>query len=223
MAYTLVMTPEVQAWLHDLRKRDRGQRDPGRPQGGELVSDDFYDSRGWLAKVNTNEWDNASPGSTLLNIPDSQQHNQTVTQYDGLGRPVIVTSYDNTVPAPGSTVQSVTYTQYTGDMVTTVATGAIPAAVLPNATATVTDALGRATELDSYTAAPAITTGTDPGGFATVAISGGTSQATSYGYDTRGWPSAITDATTGETWTRSYDQLGNVTSSSDPNAPAPPR
>ena len=23
MAYALVMTPEVQAWLHDLRKRDR--------------------------------------------------------------------------------------------------------------------------------------------------------------------------------------------------------
>jgi hypothetical protein len=33
VAYALVMTPEVRAWLHDLRKRDRAsaiQRDPGR-------------------------------------------------------------------------------------------------------------------------------------------------------------------------------------------------
>jgi RHS repeat-associated protein len=191
--------------LYDSMLRLRQTQDP-TPQGGMLVTDSFYDSRGWAWKVNTNWWDSsANPGSTVVTVPDSQVPDQTVTQYDGLGRPVIVTSYDD------SAVQSTAYTLYTGDKVTTVpATGG-------TATATISDAMGRTIELDSYNSPPMVTTGTNAGGFATVSLSGGTSQATDYAYETRGWLSGITDVATGEQWTRTYNALGQVVTTSTPN------
>ena len=127
--------------LYDALLRVRQTQDP-TPQGGILVTDHFYNSDGWEWKTNTNWWDStASPGSSILTIPDSQVPDQTVTAYDGLGRPTVVTSYDD------SAVKSTAYTAYYGDRVTTVPpTGGTP-------TSTVTDALGRTTELDSYTSA----------------------------------------------------------------------
>jgi YD repeat-containing protein len=192
--------------LYDSLLRLRQTQVP-TPQGGILVTDQFYDSHGWQWKTNLNWWDStASPGSAILTVPDSQVPDQTVTQFDGLGRPVIVTSYDD------SAVKSVSYTQYTGDKVTTIpAAGGTPTTVT-------TDALGRQTELDSYASAPAVSTSTNPGGFSAVTLTGGTSQATTYSYDTRGWLSDIKDLSTGETWSRSYNQLGQIISSTDPNS-----
>jgi RHS repeat-associated protein len=209
--------------LYDSLLRPRQTQTP-TPQGGALVTDHFYDSRGWEFKTNTNWWNSsvnpgtcpgsASPSSPCVwTIPDANVADQAVTQYDGLGRPVIVTSYDN------SQVKSTAYTQYTGDKVTTISTGATistPSGATP--TAVTTDALGRETELDSYTIAPSISTGTNAGEFPTVTITGGTSQATSYSFETRGWPSGIIDAATGEQWTRTYDPLGRVLTSTSPNA-----
>jgi RHS repeat-associated protein len=191
--------------LYDSLLRLRQTQTP-TPQGGMLVSDDFYDSRGWEWKTNTNWWDStANPGSTIVTVPDSQVPNQTVTQYDGLGRPVIVTSYND------SQVKSTSYTLYTGDKVTTVPpTGG-------TTTTTASDALGRTTELDSYTAPPTVATGTNAGGFATVTLTGGTSQATDYSYETRGWLSGITDVSTGEQWTRTYNSLGQAITTTSPN------
>ena len=192
--------------LYDSLLRLRQTQNP-TPQGGMLVTDHFYDSRGWEWKTNTNWWDSsANPGSTIVTVPDSQVPNQTVTQYDGLGRPVIVTSYDD------SAIESTTDTRYTGDKVTTIpASGATPTTVS-------TDALGRRSELDSYTAAPTVTTGTNAGGFATVTLAGGASQATTYSYDNRGLLSGIKDVSTGEQWTRTYNLLGKMITSTDPNA-----
>ncbi len=140
------------------------------------VTDDFYNSRGWEWKTNTNWWDaGANPGSTIVTVPDSQVPNQKVTQFDGLGRPVTVTSYDD------SRSSRLAYSSTEGDKVTIVpASGATPTTVT-------TDALGRQAELDSWTTAPAVTTGTNAGGFATVTLTGGASQATTYSYETRGW------------------------------------
>ena len=86
----------------------------------------------------------------VVTVPDSQVPDQQVTNFDGLGRPVLVTSYDD------STVKSATATAYYGDKVTTVP----PAGGTPTSAAT--DALGRTTELDSYTSAPTVTTSTSP-------------------------------------------------------------
>ena len=193
--------------MYDALLRVRQTQDP-TPQGGILVSDSFYDSRGWLWKTNTDWWDStANPGSAIVTVPDSQVPDQTVTAFDGLGRAVLVTSYDD------SAVKSTTATAYYGDRVTTVP----PAGGTP--TSTVTDALGRTTELDQYTADPAVSTSV-ASDITTVTITGGTTQATGYSYNTRGEQSAVTDATTGEQWTKTYNLLGDVTGSTDPNAGA---
>ncbi len=197
----------ISATLYDALLRVRQTQDP-TPQGGILVSDSFYDSRGWLWKTNTDWWDStANPGSAIVTVPDSQVPDQTVTAFDGLGRAVLVTSYDD------SAVKSTTATAYYGDRVTTVP----PADGTP--TSTVTDALGRTTELDQYTADPAVSTSV-ASDITTVTITGGTTQATGYSYNTRGEQSAVTDATTGEQWTKTYNLLGDVTGSTDPNAGA---
>jgi RHS repeat-associated protein len=190
--------------LFDALLRVRQTQVP-TPQGGMLVTDDFYDSRGWQWKNNISWWDSsASPGSSIVTVPDSQVPDQTVTDFDGLGRPVLVTSYDD------SQVKSTTATAYYGDRVTTVpASGGTP-------TSTVADALGRTTELDSYTSPPTVTTSA-ANNITTVSITGGTYQATDYAYNTRGELSTITDQATGEQWARGYNLLGEETSSSTPN------
>ena len=202
--------------LYDSLLRTRQTQFP-TPQGGILVTDHFYDSRGWEWKTNHHWWDkSASPGNAVLTIPDSQVPDQTVTQYDGMGRPVIATSFDD------SAARAVTYTAYTGDRVTTVLVNDQPATPVVDGTptSTETDALGRTTELDSYTSAPAVTASTNPGGFPAVTVTGGSYQATTRGYDHRGRLATLTDAATGEQWTWSYNLLGQVTGTTDPNAGA---
>jgi RHS repeat-associated protein len=195
--------------LYDALLRVRQTQDP-TPEGGVLVTDHFYNSDGWEWKTNTNWWDSsASPGSSILTVPDSQVPDQTQTAYDGLGRPIMVTSYDDSV------VRGQTATAYYGDKTLTVP----PQGGTP--TATVTDALGRTTELDSYTSSPTVTTTSNSAGAITgVTISGGSYQATDYLYNTVGELSTIEDASTGEEWTKTYNLLGEVTGTTDPNSGA---
>ena len=191
--------------LYDALLRPRQTQNP-TPQGGILVTDNFYDSRGFEWKANHQWWDSsANPGSTVVTVPDSQVPNQDVTAFDGLGRPVLDTSYDD------SAVKSTTATAYYGDRVTTVPpTGGTPTSV-------VTDALGRKTELDSYTSPPTVGSSTS-NNITTVTITGGASQATSYSYNHRGWLADVKDAATGQDWAKGYNLLGQVTSTADPNA-----
>ncbi len=206
--------------IYDALLRLR-QTQTSTPQGGILVSDDFYDSRGWEYETNTDWWDSGTttpsgsivvPASCTGPAQDCPEPDQAVTQFDGLGRPVIVTTYDDTTP------QSTTFTLYTGDQTTTVADKATDTSSGGTATTTVTDALGRTTQTDNYTTAPAVSTGTNPGGFATVSLSGGSYQATDYSYNTAGLQSAITSASTGEQWTSTYNLLGQVVSQTTPNS-----
>jgi RHS repeat-associated protein len=197
--------------LYDSLLRVRQTQEPSTGEG-VLVTDHFYNSDGWEWKTNTNWWDSsASPGPAILQVNDSQVPDQTVTIFDGLGRPVLVNSCDE------SAVQSATATGYYGDRVTTVPpTGGTP-------TSTLTDALGRTTELDSYTSPPTLTlspatTACSPSPDTTVTVSAGATQATSYSYNTRGELSQIKDASTGQTWTKTYNLLSQVTSTTDPNA-----
>ena len=46
MAYVLVMTPEVRAWLHDLRKRDRASA----IQVGQAIGILIEAGRSWVAR-----------------------------------------------------------------------------------------------------------------------------------------------------------------------------
>jgi RHS repeat-associated protein len=196
--------------IYDALLRLRQTQVP-TPQGGMLVSDNFYDSRGWLWKVNTNYWDSSGSPSTcisdpadcIVTVPDSQVTDQKVTAFDGLGRPVLVTDYDE------SQVRSTTATAYYGDRVTTVP----PSGGTP--TSTVTDALGRTTEIDQYTSAPTVATSVS-GGITTVTITGGTTRATDYTYNTRGEPSDIESG--GQNWDTTYNLLGQAISKTDPDS-----
>ncbi|MBS2966505.1 hypothetical protein KGA66_25925 [Actinocrinis puniceicyclus] len=196
--------------LYDALLRPRETQAP-TPQNGRLINETYYDTHGWTIKTNANWWDpGTTPGSDLVTIPDNQVHQQSVTSYDGLGRAVKVQSLDN---ASTPTVDNITYTQYTGDKTITVP----PAGGV--ATATVTDALGRTTELDQYTTAPTVTASTS-NAITTVTISGGTTQATDYLFDNTGQQTDVKDAISGADWHTGYNLLGQVVSKNDPDAGA---
>ena len=73
--------------LYDSLLRPRQTQVP-TPQGGILVTDHFYDSHGWEVKTNTDWWDHRpAPARRCVTVPDSQVPDQTVTTFDGLGRP----------------------------------------------------------------------------------------------------------------------------------------
>lgn len=176
---------------------------------GRIISDTEYDSHGWAVKQNSNYYDDtANPDTTLVTADsDNLVDQQTVTSFNGLGEPVEVQSLDN---ASVPTVDNITYETYTGDKTIQVP----PAGGV--AQATVTDALGRTTELDQYTAAPTVSTGT-AGGFTTVSVTGGTTTATKYTFNSHGLDYQTIDAN-GDTSSTGYDFLGEATSHSDPNA-----
>ncbi|MBC3840484.1 RHS repeat protein [Streptacidiphilus sp. 4-A2] len=172
---------------------------------GRIISDTFYDTHGWTYKTNSDYWDNtSSPNGTLVTVPDNKSTEQTQTSFDGLGRPTVVTSLDDSV------VKQTAYTQYLGNSTVTVPpTGG-------SASATQTDALGRTTELDEYSVAPTVTTGTT-GGFTTAAVTGGSTQATKYTFNPQGRAWQTIDAD-GDTWATNYNFLGQTTSTTDPDS-----
>ncbi|ROR44146.1 intein/RHS repeat-associated protein [Kitasatospora cineracea] len=178
---------------------------------GRIVSDTFYDSHGWAYKTYSNYRDTtANPGPDLVSPVggDANIDQQTLTSFDGLGRPSVVKTLQQ------QQVRSTTYSQYLGDR----------AVVVPptggTATATVTDGLGRAVELDQYATAPTVSTAVT-GGFTTATATGGTTTATHYSYDTLGRPLRTTDAQ-GAVWSTGYDYLGRPVSQSDPDAGSTP-
>ncbi|CAM5696744.1 GIY-YIG domain-containing protein OS=Streptomyces canus OX=58343 GN=AQI96_40750 PE=4 SV=1 [Streptomyces canus] len=175
------------------------------PQGGRLINDTLYDSRGWTAKKNTGYWDSTTtPTLSLKSVADNQVANQDVFTYDGLGRQVYDTSEKIGVIVSTST------TVYSGDATTVIPpTGGVTKT-------THTDPVGRTSELDEYTTAPTLTTplSTATGIFY---LTGGTTTATHYGYDGHGQQSTVTDAKN-HVWTTTYDLAGEVTTKTDPTA-----
>ncbi|QMU71625.1 RHS repeat-associated core domain-containing protein [Streptacidiphilus sp. P02-A3a] len=207
----------VSTALYDALLRIR-QTQTSTPQGGRMVSDTFYDTRGWKSAVYNGWWDSATgPNTTLVSAANLKDEvpNQDYYTYDGLGR-VVVDSSDK-----DNTVVSTTTTVYNGDRTTVIPTTApIPASgVIPTGggtiTSTATDPLGRTTELDSYTSTPTLNTPADTF-TGTWSVTGGTSQAITYGYDSH--DNQNTTTTGGSTWTDTYNLLGQITAKSDPDA-----
>ncbi|MEV0093698.1 polymorphic toxin-type HINT domain-containing protein [Streptomyces sp. NPDC050738] len=180
------------------------------PQGGRMITESFYDSHGWVRKKNNAYWDpNANPTLTLVTgqdpkdpNQDSKIPNQEVDTFDGLGRAVIVDSFQY------SELKEETTTVYNGDSTT----------VIPPDGGTVkttrTDAIGRTTELDSYSTRPSVTkpANTFTGTFS---VTGGTSTPITYGFDSRGQQNTTTAG--GSTWTTTFDLLGHVVFKTDPD------
>jgi RHS repeat-associated protein len=188
---------------------------------GRLVTDTFYDSRGWVSTLNSNYYDDTSYDSTtepvlfLVPVNTNEVPDQEDYVYDGTGRQVEDISEND------GTVVSTSVTAYNGDSVTVLPgiPGNAASSALPARTGTVQttklNPLGQTTALDQYTADPSLSVPSNPG-TAAFYVTGGTPDATSYGYDAQG--NQDSETTGGQTWSQAYNLLGQETSSTDPDA-----
>ncbi|MBV6702720.1 toxin C-terminal domain-containing protein [Kitasatospora aureofaciens] len=178
--------------LYDGFGRVRQTQAPG-DNGGRILSDTFYNERGQSALVYASYYATGAPAKDLFKVDDTTAvETQIATTFDGLGRVV-----KNTVLAGNGagTPLATTLTEYNGDRVTvTPPQGGTP-------TTTITDALGRTTELRQYRAA----TPTGP------------YDSTTYGYDAAGHLTTLTNPVQ-TVWTWLYDQLGRQTKATDPDS-----
>ncbi|MBV1854119.1 RHS repeat domain-containing protein [Catellatospora tritici] len=191
----------VSVSLFDALTRPR-QVQSQSPTGGRLVDDTFYDSHGWVVKTIHKYHDASAASSTLVDLrgQDNLMLDEDLTTYDGAGRVVLGQSQRAGV------VKWQTQTVYGGDRTTVFGPpGSTPVT-------SIADALGRAVELRSYTAAPSVVGGQ---------VTGGSFTKLTYGYDLRGNQSSVTDgATPANTWTSTFNLLGQVTDKTDPDTGA---
>ncbi|AEV87821.1 sugar-binding protein [Actinoplanes sp. SE50] len=199
---------QLSTLIYDGMLRPR-QTQQGTPRGGRLVTDTFYDSRGWTKAVYNNWWDDTTtPDTNLVSAANlgKQVATQTLFTYDGLGRAVKQEQAKDNVVQTGET----TTTVYAGDATT----------VFPATGGTVstsyTDPLGRTVKTDTYKTVPTLTTpsNTFTGDYT---FTGGTKISSTFGYNDQGLQNSIKD-TAGNTWTTSYNLLGQVTGKTDPDA-----
>ena len=168
------------------------------PQGGRLITDEVYDSRGLVEKKNNAYWDpSTAPTLALEAVPDDQSSNQDDYVYDGLGRVI----YDNSENA--GTIVSTTTTVYNGDSTTVIPpTGGVTKT-------TVADPLGRTSKVEEYSVAPTLNTPSNVNTGVSY-LTGGTTLnvTTAYGFD-----ATTTDATYGDAYTTTVDAQGDTSTS----------
>jgi RHS repeat-associated protein len=171
----------------DGRLRQRQTQEPA-PDGGRVVTDTYYDSRGLEARDNEAYWNSDAAGTTLLSVADNTVPGHTTKVYDGAERETteIFLSY--------SAEKWRTTTAYGGDRVdvTPPAGG--------TATTTITDVEDRTTEFRQYTSA------TPTGAY----------DATTYTYAKNGDIASVTDPA-GNVWRYTYDVRGRKTTDADPD------
>ena len=160
-----------------------------------LISDTIYDSHGRAYQTNT-PWYNtdSGPNGTLTSASAAALlPSMTRLSYDGMGRKLTSSFYSL------GQLQSVTNTSYRGADETDVTppTGG-------TATTTITDAVGRTSQLWQYRTATATGSKAD-------------ADVTSYTYTPSGQPAIRTDATGKNTWSYSYDLYGRQTKAVDPD------
>ncbi|WP_432990987.1 RHS repeat-associated core domain-containing protein [Dactylosporangium sp. CA-233914] len=202
-------TYDTMTVIYDGLLRARQTQSP-TAQGGRLIVDTFYDSRGWVASTNNGWWDCTTAPNTTVVAPSQTcaQANvlpsQNVYVYDGLGRAVLNHSEQNGV------VISTTTNIYNGDRTTTIPpTGGVT-------TTTVLDPAGRAVEVDEYKSQPVLV---PPSSWftGTAYLTGGTTVANHFGFDSHGNENTVTDQA-GNTWTATFNLLGQVIAKTDPDA-----
>ena len=179
------------------------QTQASTPDGGMLVTDTYYNSLGQVSKKYNAWWDSSTtPSITLVTAAEDEMPNEDVFTYDGLGRVVEDVSEKDAEPV------ATTYSVYGGNAVTVIPpTGGVTKT-------TVTDPLGRTTEVEEYSTDPTLTVPSDIN-TGIMYITGGTALATTYSYDGHGDQDITTDADS-ETWTNVYNLLGEVVEKEDP-------
>ena len=173
--------------IYDSMLRPRQTQTPAA-NGGRVITETKYDSRGLAAESDADYVDAADPSGSLQNIT-SAEPSQTLTTYDGAGRPTLADFYaDGTYKWSTSTV-------YGGDRTTLIPpSGGI-------VTTTFTDTLGRTTETRQYD------DGTDSGSYTSI----------KYGYNAKSQLTKVTDVGD-NVWTYGYDLMGRKFSTTDPDA-----
>ncbi|WP_157591552.1 RHS repeat domain-containing protein [Saccharothrix syringae] len=169
-----------------LRERQTQAPSPGA-SGGRLVTDTFYDSRGLPYKTNGVWWNAQEPSGTLAGVYDNEVPAQTITEYDGMGRPTAA------IQRKFAVEQWRTTTSYGGDRVKTTPPQGGTATTLIN------DAQGRTVEKRQHTA------GVDS-----------PYDTTTYTYNAAGLLKALTDPA-GNQWRYTYDLRGRVVATDDPD------
>ena len=199
----------LQTLIYDGLFRPR-QTQVDTPVGGRLITDTFYDTRGWVKAKYTN-WDDS--GSTpTTSVASAANLGRSVPQedvytYNSLGQAVIDQNENSGVEVSRST------TVDNGDRTTV-----IPP-VGGTVTTTVTDPLGRTSEIDNYVGRPVLNSPADP--FTGVfTVTGGASRPVTYGYDGHGNQSSTTQGTGGPTWSTTFNLLGQAVAKTDPDAGA---
>ncbi|WP_461712273.1 RHS repeat-associated core domain-containing protein [Streptomyces sp. DSM 41013] len=168
------------------------------PEGGRLLTDTRYDTRGLAYETYADIFDTTStPNSTYTRAEYGRAPQQTETLFDGAGRATTSTLYVNGVKKWATT------TSYTGDSTATTALDG------GSAQRTITDIRGRTTETRTYAGeSPADADfGTGPGASYT---------STKFTYSLDGRQKTITGPDKA-TWSYGYDLFGRQTSTDDPD------
>ncbi|MEU3049640.1 RHS repeat-associated core domain-containing protein [Streptomyces sp. NPDC006984] len=156
--------------------------------GGRVITDTFYDSRGLVWKENGAHFNDKDPSPELWISDDNKVPASTRMEYDGQGRPVA------TIARTFGEETWRTTTSYGGDRV------AVDPPEGETPTMALVDAQGRKTELRQYK-------GDGPSG---------AYDRTRYTYERRGMLESVTDQA-GNVWSFTYDLRGRVHETKDPD------
>lgn len=169
--------------------------------GHTAVTDDFYDSHGWVWQTYNKYVVSGSPSVTLVPEAASAVNDRTITSYNGAGQVIGQQDYN------GDTLTDSTQTVQGGNQVTSIDHD--PSGnVIGTPSATVTNGLGQAVQTIQYAGDPTVS--------AASVVSGGSPQVTKTSYDAMGDEATVTDPA-GDTWSYSYNLLGQQVQASDPD------
>ncbi|MEU5068879.1 ricin-type beta-trefoil lectin domain protein [Streptomyces virginiae] len=192
--------------IYDGLLRPRQTKTEG-PGGAVLVTDTLHSGNGTVSQTNNGYLADTKLDTNLfVPVSDTAIPNATQIAYDGLGRPVRTTTLDKGTPKHATTIQ------YGGDWtLTRTAMSPTGNEALPGSRAvkTSTDALGRTSLIEHYTATTA--TAVNP-----TVVDNPHTNKTRYTYDIRGKLAKVTDAALNN-WTYTYDARGRMTASDDPD------
>ncbi len=157
--------------------------------GNRVITDTIYDERGLVTKQNGPYYTTGAPAGTIFQpTGDGAIPTQTVTNYDGVGRPTLNIFYSNAVEKWRSSIS------YDGDVT----------AVTPppggTASSTYTDVRGRLSEKRVYAGATPT----------------GTFDSTRYSYTPADQLATVKDPQN-NIWTYTYDRLGRRIQANDPD------
>ncbi|WP_371660652.1 HYD1 signature containing ADP-ribosyltransferase family protein [Streptomyces sp. NBC_00280] len=176
--------------LYDAFLRPRQIQTEG-PDGTRMVADTWYDGTGNVKKTNATYNAADAAADELLLVSNGQVGQQSLMEYDGLGRPTAQ------ILAVGGGEQWRTTTTYNGELTSVdPPVGGVP-------TTTITDGQGNVSEIRHYR-------GASPG-------AGVPYDSTKYTFTASGQLETVTDAK-GNVWRYEYDQLGRKKTSIDPDA-----